>query len=100
MFLMCSMCSSVHDQVAEITERAMNGEMDFDESLRERCRALKVLGIPAANSTAHSAAHSSILPPVLLPVLLPTAHTYYYHYSFYCPFRSPIYFPFYYDNLA
>ncbi|MEE8586067.1 MAG: hypothetical protein V3T83_14580, partial [Acidobacteriota bacterium] len=30
----------VYDQVAQVTERAMQGEMDFDESLRQRCRCL------------------------------------------------------------
>ena len=33
-----------YDDVAEITERAMRGEMDFDESLRQRCEFLK--GLP------------------------------------------------------
>ncbi|MET0344125.1 MAG: phosphoserine phosphatase SerB [Polyangiales bacterium] len=31
----------VQDKVSEITERAMNGELDFDQSLRERVRLLK-----------------------------------------------------------
>lgn len=31
----------VQDRVSAITERAMNGELDFDESLRERVRLLK-----------------------------------------------------------
>jgi phosphoserine phosphatase len=35
----------VVDQVSAITERAMNGELDFTASLRERCALLK--GVPA-----------------------------------------------------
>ena len=31
----------VYDEVAKVTEEAMNGEMDFDESLRMRCACLK-----------------------------------------------------------
>lgn len=31
----------IQEQVAVITERAMNGELDFEASLRERCRLLK-----------------------------------------------------------
>eukprot|EP00937_MAST-01D_sp_MAST-1D-sp2_P000703 g703.t1 len=31
----------VYDEVAEVTHRAMNGELDFDESLIERCSKLK-----------------------------------------------------------
>ena len=30
----------VYDEVAQVTQRAMRGEMDFDESLRQRCRCL------------------------------------------------------------
>lgn len=33
----------VYDQVKQITERAMKGELNFDESLRERCLLLKGL---------------------------------------------------------
>lgn len=36
----------VQDRVSKITERAMNGEIDFDQSLRERVRLLK--GTPAS----------------------------------------------------
>jgi phosphoserine phosphatase len=36
----------VQDRVSEITRRAMNGELDFDQSLRERVRLLE--GTPAA----------------------------------------------------
>jgi len=37
-------CAGVDEQVKEITEKAMNGEMDFKESLRQRVRLLK--GMP------------------------------------------------------
>jgi phosphoserine phosphatase len=37
----------VQDQVSKITERAMNGELDFDQSLRERVRLLK--GTPVSS---------------------------------------------------
>lgn len=37
---------NVKDKVSAITERAMNGELDFDQSLRERVRLLK--GTPEA----------------------------------------------------
>ena len=33
--------NGVYDQVSEITERAMNGEFDFDSSLRERVKLLE-----------------------------------------------------------
>jgi phosphoserine phosphatase len=36
----------VKDQVSAITERAMNGELDFTASLRERCRLLR--GVPSS----------------------------------------------------
>ncbi|HOT07147.1 MAG TPA: phosphoserine phosphatase SerB [Methanotrichaceae archaeon] len=36
--------AGVHDEVQSITEKAMNGEMDFEESLRRRVRLLK--GMP------------------------------------------------------
>lgn len=39
--------ANIEHLVAEITTRAMNGELDFDESLRERVRLLK--GIDASN---------------------------------------------------
>ncbi len=39
--------AGVGDQVAEITERAMNGELDFQGSLRERVALLKGLGAEA-----------------------------------------------------
>lgn len=32
--------NQVYDKVAEITERAMQGELDFDAALRERCKLL------------------------------------------------------------
>lgn len=32
--------AGVYEQVARVTERAMRGEMDFDESLRQRCLCL------------------------------------------------------------
>ncbi|KAM9900096.1 hypothetical protein OXX79_005327 [Metschnikowia pulcherrima] len=38
--------ANIEDKVAEITERAMNGELDFNESLRERVLLLK--GIDAS----------------------------------------------------
>lgn len=38
------------DKVHEITERAMNGELDFDESLRERVKTLKGLPISKMQS--------------------------------------------------
>ena len=38
--------ADIEDKVAEITERAMNGELDFNESLRERVLLLK--GIDAS----------------------------------------------------
>jgi phosphoserine phosphatase len=36
----------VEDKVSAITERAMNGELDFTESLRERCALLR--GVPSS----------------------------------------------------
>lgn len=39
--------ANIEDKVAEITERAMNGELDFNESLRERVLLLK--GIDASS---------------------------------------------------
>ncbi|KAI5964699.1 SER2 [Candida pseudojiufengensis] len=39
--------ANIEDKVAEITERAMNGELDFNESLRERVLLLK--GINSTN---------------------------------------------------
>lgn len=35
-------CAGKYDEVAKVTEEAMRGEMDFDESLRMRCEHLKV----------------------------------------------------------
>ncbi|KAI5951728.1 SER2 [Candida jiufengensis] len=39
--------ANIEDKVAEITERAMNGELDFNESLKERVQLLK--GIDSTN---------------------------------------------------
>eukprot|EP01050_Picozoa_sp_SAG11_P015608 SAG11_NODE_2044_length_3886_cov_2.256668_2_plen_159_part_00 len=38
--------NNCYDEVAEVTERAMNGELDFNESLVERVKCLK--GAPAS----------------------------------------------------
>jgi phosphoserine phosphatase len=44
----------VVDQVAKITEAAMNGELDFDQSLRKRLSLLKGLDTRVMESIAHS----------------------------------------------
>jgi phosphoserine phosphatase len=38
--------AGVYEEVAKVTERAMNGEIGFDEALRERCQ--KLAGTPAS----------------------------------------------------
>jgi len=42
----------VYDEVAKVTERAMQGEMDFDESLRTRVQCLEGLAVEKAQSLA------------------------------------------------
>lgn len=42
----------VYEQVAEVTERAMRGELEFDESLRLRCANLKGLSVDAIDRVA------------------------------------------------
>jgi phosphoserine phosphatase len=44
----------VVEQVSAITEAAMNGELDFDQSLRKRLGLLKGLGTNVMDSIAHS----------------------------------------------
>ena len=43
--------AGIKDQIAEITERAMNGELDFHAAIRERVSLLKGLGINALDKT-------------------------------------------------
>lgn len=45
---------NVSDEVAQITHRAMNGELDFYESLKKRVSALKGLSYQKALDIAHS----------------------------------------------
>lgn len=44
--------AGMQDRVAEITRRAMNGEIDFQDALRERVGLLKTLSIDALEETA------------------------------------------------
>ena len=46
--------AGVGERVSEITERAMNGELDYGEALRERVSLLKGLSTERANATADS----------------------------------------------
>jgi phosphoserine phosphatase len=46
--------AGVGDRVAEITERAMNGELDYGEALRERAGLLKGLSIERAMHVCES----------------------------------------------
>lgn len=46
------------DQVAAITEKAMRGELDFHEALRERVRLLKGLPVAALHETLHEIEYS------------------------------------------
>ena len=46
--------AGVGDRVAEITERAMNGELDYGEALRERVSLLKGLSIERAKHACES----------------------------------------------
>ncbi len=43
--------AGLRDQIAAITARAMNGELDFQEALRERVAMLKGLGVEALDKT-------------------------------------------------
>lgn len=44
--------AGIKDQIADITARAMNGELDFQDALRERVALLKNLPASALNETA------------------------------------------------
>lgn len=43
-----------YDEVAEVTERAMNGELDFESALRERCRCLAGLSVTVFDEVRRS----------------------------------------------
>ncbi|NHW45034.1 MAG: phosphoserine phosphatase SerB, partial [Candidatus Verstraetearchaeota archaeon] len=45
-------CAGVQERVAELTRRAMNGEVDFEYALRERVRLLKGLPIKVIEEVA------------------------------------------------
>lgn len=47
-------CAGVGDQVKEITERAMRGEIDFNESFKERVALLKGLDVSVMQEIAES----------------------------------------------
>jgi phosphoserine phosphatase len=44
-------CAGLKDRIAEITRRAMNGELDFKQALRERVGMLRGLGIDSLEKT-------------------------------------------------
>jgi len=46
--------AGVEDQVKEITRRAMNGELDFEQSLRQRVALLKVMTEAIFHTVAHT----------------------------------------------
>ena len=48
--------AGIKDKIAEITKRAMNGELDFKEALRERVGMLKGLSLSALEETWNSIA--------------------------------------------
>lgn len=49
---------NLKEQVAAITEKAMRGELDFHEALRERVRLLKGLPVGALHETLHEIEYS------------------------------------------
>ena len=49
--------ANVGDLVAGLTKRAMRGEMDYEEALRERVKLLKGLNVAEVNKVALSLIH-------------------------------------------
>ena len=62
-------CAGTHEEVARITAQAMNGEMDFEESLRRRVRALA--GVP---STVFAHVLQTIRPTAGAQALIDSVH--------------------------